>query len=252
MNTYVNIGSSQDFRLTRALLIYGKSSYDSIPYRHPFVTLHEVIHDGDSARLGEGQLATPQMLADLMVQLGRSVPVEILPERVLVRTPEVMVWWTPACERTMFFSVGGGDPSLRVLNAKRYPHPPLIFKSCGVRLWVRALSENRRPSAATQLYAAPYWNCYDDGNICTGSMKVPRERSIQAIDSWEQSFFQSEFTHVVGNRKRTGFPGGLLPLWKAIAGRKRFPSRYLIRANQTLDAFLSNHDHNSRNDHRAG
>ena len=65
MNTYVNIGSSQDFRLTRALLIYGTSSYDGFPYRHPFVTLHEVIHDNDGVRLGEGQLATPQMLVDL-------------------------------------------------------------------------------------------------------------------------------------------------------------------------------------------
>jgi len=31
----------------------------------PFVTLHDVIHDGDAARLAEGQLMTPQMLIDL-------------------------------------------------------------------------------------------------------------------------------------------------------------------------------------------
>src|SRR5260221_2244562 len=99
MNTYVNIGSSQDFRLSRALLVYGTSSYDGFPYRHPFVTLHEVIHESEVARLAEGQLATPQMLIDLMVRLGRSVPTEILPERVLVRTPETIVWWAPARER---------------------------------------------------------------------------------------------------------------------------------------------------------
>ena len=102
MNTYVNIGSSQDFRLARALLVYGTSSYDGFPYRHPFVTLHEVIHDNDGVRLGEGQLATPQMLIDLMVQLGRSVPIEILPERVLVRTPELIVWWTPLLSEPCF------------------------------------------------------------------------------------------------------------------------------------------------------
>ena len=55
----------------------------AIPYRHPFVTLHEVMHDGDVARLAEGQLMTPQMLIDLMAGLGRSVPAEILPARVL-------------------------------------------------------------------------------------------------------------------------------------------------------------------------
>jgi len=26
--------------------MYGTSSYQGFPYRHPFVTLHEVIHDG--------------------------------------------------------------------------------------------------------------------------------------------------------------------------------------------------------------
>lgn len=56
MNISVNIGSSQDFRLSRALLVYGTSSYQGFPYRHPFVTLHEVIHDGNDARLAEGQL----------------------------------------------------------------------------------------------------------------------------------------------------------------------------------------------------
>jgi hypothetical protein len=91
MNTSVNIGSSQDFRLSRALLVYGTSSYQGFPYRHPFVTLHEVIHDGNDAQLSEGQLMTPQMLIDVMAGLGRSVPVEILPERVLVRTAELIV-----------------------------------------------------------------------------------------------------------------------------------------------------------------
>lgn len=51
MNTSVNIGSSQDFRLSRALLVYGTSSYQGLPYRHPFVTLHEVIYDAKGAQL---------------------------------------------------------------------------------------------------------------------------------------------------------------------------------------------------------
>ena len=45
------------------MLVYGTSSYEGIPYRHPFVTLHEVMHDGDVARLAAGQLMTPQMLS---------------------------------------------------------------------------------------------------------------------------------------------------------------------------------------------
>src|SRR5258708_21049299 len=151
MNISVNIGSSQDFRLSRALLVYGKPSYQGYPYRHPFVTLHEVIHDGDAARLAEGQLMTPQMLIDLMAGLGRSVPAEILPARVLVRTAEMIVWWSLPCERTMFFSNHGSDPVLKIMNGKLYPHPPLLFKARGTHLWVRALARDERPTAEIKL-----------------------------------------------------------------------------------------------------
>ena len=168
MNISVNIGSSQDFRLSRALLVYGKSSYEGYPYRHPFVTLHEVMHDGETARLAEGQLMTPPMLLDLMAGLGRSVPAEILPARVLVRTAEMIVWWSPACERTMFFSDHGNDRVLTNMNGKLYPHPPLLFKACGSHLWIRALAKDERPTAETKLCLAPYWNCYDNGVCCTG------------------------------------------------------------------------------------
>src|SRR5712692_2887597 len=95
MDTSVNIGRSQDFRLCRALLVYGKSDYNGFPYRHPFVVVHEVVHDGDNVRLAAGQLVTSDALLGIMGNLGQAVPVEILPERVLVRTADTLVWWMP-------------------------------------------------------------------------------------------------------------------------------------------------------------
>jgi PRTRC genetic system protein B len=248
MNTSVNIGSCQDFRLSRAMLVYGTSSYEGIPYRHPFVTLHEVIHDGTGARLAAGQLMTQQMLVDLLTGLGRSLPVEILPERVLVRTAETVVWWTPGTARTLFFGDRGDDPVLKKINGKRCPHPPLLFKACGSHLWVRALAEGKRPSAETKLCMAPYWNCYDNGAVCTGSMQIPREKSVSAIDLWERSFFQSEFTHASGVRKHTRFPGGLLAMWQFLAGKEDFPSRYLVKLPQRLSEFVNDNDHTYRNE----
>jgi PRTRC genetic system protein B len=218
--------------------VYGTNKFDSFPYQHPFVTVHEVVHDQDGARLAEAQLATPQMLIDLMVSLGRSVPVEILPENVLVRTTDMIVWWTPAAERTMFFSDRGGDRALRRLNAKRYPHPPLVFKVSGTHLWIRALANNERPTGKTRLCIAPYWNCNDEGFVCTGSMRIPREKSVQAIHGWETSFFQSEFSHVNGTRKHTHFPDGILAMWLSLLGKKEFPSPYLVETGQTLAEFV--------------
>src|SRR5258708_20683997 len=200
MNTSVNIGSTQDFRLSRALLVYGKSSYDAFPYRHPFIVVHEVIHDGEGARLAEGQLVTPQMLIDLMVNLGQSVPIEILPERVIVRTMDSIVWWTPARERIMFFSDRGDDAVLKRMNGKRYPHPPLLFKTSRTNLSVRALLDNKRPKSDTKLYIAPYWNCYENGVVCTRTMKITREKPVAAMATCEHTFYESEFTNGAGGR----------------------------------------------------
>jgi len=211
------------------------------------VTLHEIVRDGEGSRLAEGQLATPKMLIRLLIELGVSVPVEILPERVLARTPDVIAWWAPASERTMFFSDQGDDAELRRFNGARYPQPPLLFKACGTRLWIRALRDDARPTGTTNLYIAPYWNCYDNGNVCTGTMRIPRKKSVEALASWEESFFQSEFTHALGNSKQTEFSGGLLGMWETLRGKKHFPPQYLADAGESLAAFVTSHEHQKRN-----
>ena len=231
--------------------MYGKSSYEGFPYRHPFVTLHEVIHEGEEARLRTGHLVTPQMLSRLMNDLGQSTPTEILPERVLVRTADTIIWWRPAGQAVMFFSDRGGDAMLKKLNGEKYPHPPLLFKVNGSNLWIRALGANRRPSGKSPLYLAPYWNCYDNGSVCTGTMKIPREKSVTAIGDWEQSYFRSEFTHAGGAGRRTTYPGGLLAMWQILQSKTRFPLEYLVEAKQTVGQFVSNHESQNQNENRA-
>ena len=54
-------------------------------------------------------------------------------------------------------------------------HAALICGFC-------ALAKDERPKAETKLCIAPYWNCYDNGVCCTGSMKIPQEKSVTAID----------------------------------------------------------------------
>src|SRR5258708_31717295 len=124
MKTYVNVGSSQDFKLSRALLVYGESSYNGYPYRHPFVTLHDVIHQEDEVRLGAAQLLTPDVLCALVADLGQSLPVEILPECTLARTADMVMWWSPASIRTMFFSDRGGDKAHRPDTGGGPPQDP--------------------------------------------------------------------------------------------------------------------------------
>jgi PRTRC genetic system protein B len=152
----------------------------------------------------------------------------------------------------MFFSDRGGDTGLKKLNGRKYPHPPLLFKASGAHLWIRALAGNERPKAESPLYIAPYWNCYDNGVVCTGSMRIPREKSVAAIDGWERAFFQSEFTHAAGTVKHTSYRGGLLGLWQHVMGKDHFPVRYLVKAKQNLAEFINDNDHQYRNANAAG
>jgi PRTRC genetic system protein B len=248
MKTSVNIGSSQDFSLSRALLVYGNSNYNGFPARHPFITLHEVIHESSGARLSEAQLVTPNMLMDLIASLEKPVPLEILPERVLVRTAETIVWWRPAGVHSMFFSDRGGDATLKSMNGKRYPHPSLLFKACGPHLSIRALAHNERPKIDTKIYMDPYWNCADNGAVCMEAPNVAQKHSLAVIDAWEDAFFRSEFTHAGGVQKRTHFPEGVLAMWQSLKGKPQFPPEYLVQTKQTLIQFASDHDTSHRND----
>src|SRR5712671_7279079 len=90
MNIYVDVGGSEALTLKGALRVYqGKS--------RSFVAWHEARNSEQGAPyLGEAQQLTTEFVHSLAQGLGSRIPVEILPENVLVRTAEAVVWWTPA------------------------------------------------------------------------------------------------------------------------------------------------------------
>jgi PRTRC genetic system protein B len=234
MEVHVDIGGSEVLELKGALLVYGGKS-------RGFVTWHKVCRgEVDGAPfLGEADELTTEFVHHLAQGLGTRVPTEILPENVLVRTAENIVWWTHSKIRTMFFAAHDEDTSK--LSGKRFPQPALVWKVSGTDLWIRALRGNQRPVADTQLMVAPYWNV--DGETawtCQGSMRSPDDPRVAAIPQWEQAFFQSEFTHHTGACKLTLHPGGFLGLWWLLAGsQRRFPTKYLTPAKETLQEFIT-------------
>src|SRR5712691_29561 len=150
MNVHLRTGSSRNFRLKHAILLYEDGATT-------FATLHGVRVTADAApQLTAGWAVTTAFLHTLATGLRREVRPEIVPENVLVRTADAISWWSRARRRPMFFR--GADPKAETLNGKTYPHPALVFLISGKDLYVRALAENRRPSANTRLKNAPYWN----------------------------------------------------------------------------------------------
>jgi PRTRC genetic system protein B len=230
MDVHVRIGDNRIFSLKQAVLLYQEGS-------RAFATLHEVkCRPNEAPYLCAGQSVTTGFLETLAKGLGASMGAEVLPQHVLARTPELIAWWSRAQPRLMFF--GDGNTEAKKLNAKMYPHPPLVFMIRGRELFVRAIAEDSRPTAATRLKNAPYWNTDSAGRVCLGSMRVPEEVSIGSLSRWENAYFASEFTHPSGAVRLTTHSGGFLGLWSQLAGRKHFLLELLADSKQTLQEFV--------------
>jgi PRTRC genetic system protein B len=231
MEIGVAIGGGQRMTLSGAVLVYRGG-------RESFAVWHSAKSDenGGAPYLGEAEPLTTEFLRELSTGLGAYVAPEILPASILVRTSELLVWWTPAQRRVLFFSEC--SEAATEMNGKSYPVPPLVFKVSGGSLCVRALEKNERPAAETKLKTAPFWNCSESGEVCLGTMRVPDSNGVDAIEGWQRGFFQSEFTHAYGAAHLTRFPGGFLPLFRRLAGHQRFPVQYLTDARETLRQFV--------------
>ena len=196
MEIGVTIGGGQDMTLSGAVLVYQGGN-------NAFAVWHPAKHGPAEGApyLGAAEPLTMEFLRALSTGLGVYVAPEILPASVLVRTSELLVWWTPAQHRILFFGEHSGAAT--DLNGKQYPVPPLVFKVVGRKLWVRALDEDERPSGETKLKTAPFWNCNDSGEVCVGTMRIPESSGTEGIKGWERGFFQSEFTHAYGAARRS-------------------------------------------------
>jgi len=230
MKAYIKIGANHEFRLTQAVLVY-RGGGDGA-----FASLHEVkVGENEIPYLAPGEAVTTAFLRTLAQGLGAQVKPEILPDNVLARTPDMLVWWSRPRQRVMFF--GGVNEQARKLNGVVFPHPALIFKVAGRDLFVRAVATNSRPDSDTPLKTAPYWNT--DGRVCPGSMRVPDTFDVASIPQWEDAFFQSEFTHSAGPVRLTNHPEGFIGLWRSLVGKMRFPVQYLTAAGETLQEFVT-------------
>lgn len=230
MNVHLRLGDNRIFSLKQAVLLYQEGN-------RAFATLHEVkCRPNQAPYLCAGQSVTTGFLETLAKGLGASMAAEVLPEHVLARTPELIAWWSRARTRLMFF--GDSNAEAKKLNGRMYPHPPLVFMIQGRELFVRALAEDCRPAANTQLKNAPYWNTDSAGRVCLGSMRVPEGAGVGSLSGWENAYFASEFTHPSGAVRLTTHSGGFLGLWSKLAGRKHFPVKFLADSKQTLQEFI--------------
>ncbi|MGB7547318.1 MAG: PRTRC system protein B [Terracidiphilus sp.] len=230
MKIHVSIGENHHFELREALLVYRAR-------QSSFITRHDVTaHKDAPPTLGPAQPLTVAFIESMVRSLSGSIEADVLPANILSKADRMIVWWSPAQRRQMFYENSEGKAA--ELNGRIFPQPPLVWRVSNGELTIRALTENARPGASTKLAVAPFWNLSDDGRVCTGTMRRPDSASVGAIPTWERGFYESAFTHANVGRL-TRHEGGFEGLWTGLAGkRQRFPLQTLIVLPQTLTQFV--------------
>ena len=162
----------------------------------------------------------------------------ILPTNILYINPNknkgAVLWYTKAQRRQLYFL-----SDLYIPNGMAYV-PPMIWYANKNSLSVFALASDRRPTEKTPLYFTPFFNSYEDGKVCMGSVNINIKNSASVEEftkAWEDYFFNSYFSHLLGTN--SPIKGNCVTLWKdLIQTGKPFPKEVLKKNNKTLKNLL--------------
>lgn len=163
-------------------------------------------------------------------------PKGILPTNILHINPGdkgTVVWYTKAQKRQLYFVESLGIPNGTAQV------PPMLWIADKGSLTVFALTSNRRPSEKTTLYYAPFFNIYEKGNVCMGTVSIDIKNSASVEEftqAWEDYFFNSYFSHSLSaNVTKTN----IVNLWKGLINTDTpFPIEELKKSNKTLKNIL--------------
>lgn len=164
-------------------------------------------------------------------------PNGILPAHVLQINPSEngsVLWFTKSMKRQLFFT-----ENLEIPNGMAEV-PAMLWSANKRSLKIYALANNRRPSENTPLFFAPFFNVYENGNVCMGTVDVHIQNSTsleEFIIKWEDYFFNSYFSHLMNEHNPIN--GNCVNLWKSLINtEKQFPKETLKKVNRTLKNLL--------------
>ncbi len=145
------------------------------------------------------------------------------------------VWYTPARQVELLFK-----KELTIPSGTAHV-PPLVWKAYNHTLEVFALKSDERPTEKTPLLYAPFFNIYDDGRVCMGTVDIEIDEDASILDfmaQWETYFWKSYFCHSIqGN---TPITGNLVSLWQELVAdpQKPFPVDVLKPTNRNLNDLI--------------
>jgi len=212
--------------LTHVLMVYENAS-------EKVLQRGKIAIEDDRAVIKEIAPVTESLTAILLDTRERLAPLTYIPEPVVGVTDKACAWFVPAQSRPLFFRPTR-DVTLNDLSGQHFPQPPLLMISTRNNLSVYALEHNVRPTLATPLMNAPYYNIFDTDTVCLGSAYRPFDGTIEHLHEWEASFYGSQFTHRAGTTTRWITDRTHRELWESAHEAGAFDPGWLIAANTTL------------------
>lgn len=164
-------------------------------------------------------------------------PKGLLPDNLLYINPDTLgyaIWYSPPKIANLLFSGELKIPSGKVAI------PGLIWKADKTNLSLFAYQGAAKPTLNTPLYYAPFFNIYESGKVCMGTVniQIPAGCHLEEfIQLWEGYFFGSYFSHLLHDRSPV--KGNIIQLWQSIFKTgKAFPVNMLLKTKQILKNIL--------------
>lgn len=233
---------NEQYLPVKALLIYQSVEHETQGHERResdiYVESYDIGKQGNPINAHPLSITEMMMLSELMqsTQELKTTYLQcrgVLPSKLIyVNTQNngYAVWYTPPQEVDLFF-----NDSLSIPSGKT-KIPALLWKATKERLQVFALKGKTKPNADTALYYAPLFNLSEDGSVCMGTVNINIDRQThleQFITQWETYFFNSYFTHTLGNHRHC--KGNLVQLWQEQVGTgKGFPQNELSKNGRTV------------------
>jgi len=165
-------------------------------------------------------------------------PEGVLPDNVLHLDPSEngsVVWYTKPQHQKLYFAESLG------LENGTVALPALVWKANKKEMQIFALNGTAKPKAETPLYHAPFFNLYQKGYVCMGTVNVAIKSAAsleEFISAWHAYFFDSYFSHHINEHNPVGV--NLFNLYKELMAdtEKKFPTDTLRTTPLTLKNLL--------------
>lgn len=223
----------------QAMIVYATTPVGDDPKSRYYIEISDIVSDGGKAYVGAGKPLTRATLQTLMEVVNETDKktfhsvANTIPSNLLLFDQRagrnVIAWCRPAARQTILMK-----NKISITNWV----PPLVFVVRDNKLAVAALTNSRKPTINSRLYHAPFFNVYNNLNVCLGTAKVPMQGGEiqELITEWEKVFWVSEFTeNVTGAYTKTD-----LTTWWRKRRRGKFNVKKLKLSNHTLKSLCEN------------